>query len=132
MPLPFIVSSARDPGFWFLFTAALLAAGLGALHALEPGHGKTIVAAYLVGSKGTARHAIWLGVIVTLAHTAGVYLLGVLTIYASRYIVPEQLYPWLEMLSGLVIAVVACLLLVRAWIGESGDHSHAAGAGHSH
>ena len=76
--------SARNPGFWFLFTAALLAAGLGALHALEPGHGKTIVAAYLVGSKGTARHAVWLGVIVTLAHTAGVYLLGALTLYASQ------------------------------------------------
>ena len=124
--------SARNPGFWFLFTAALLAAGLGALHALEPGHGKTIVAAYLVGSKGTARHAIWLGLIVTLAHTAGVYLLGILTLYASRYIVPDQLYPWLEMLSGMVIAVVACFLLVRAWTGENGEHSHDAGAGHSH
>jgi ABC-type nickel/cobalt efflux system permease component RcnA len=124
--------SARNPGFWFLFTAALLAAGLGALHALEPGHGKTIVAAYLVGSKGTARHAIWLGVIVTLAHTAGVYLLGALTLYASRYIVPEQLFPWLEILSGLIIAVVAGFLIIRAWTGESGEHSHDAGASHSH
>ena len=124
--------STQNPGFWFLFTAAFLAAGLGALHALEPGHGKTIVAAYLVGSKGAARHAIWLGLIVTLAHTAGVYLLGILTIYASRYVVPEQLYPWLEMLSGMVIAVVACFLLVRAWTGESGEHSHTAGSGHSH
>lgn len=124
--------SAQNPGFWFLFTAALLAAGLGALHALEPGHGKTIVAAYLVGSKGTARHAVWLGVIVTLAHTAGVYLLGALTLYASRYILPEQLFPWLEMLSGMVIAVVACFLLVRAWTGENGEHSHDAGSSHSH
>jgi ABC-type nickel/cobalt efflux system permease component RcnA len=124
--------SARNPGFWFLFTAALLAVGLGALHALEPGHGKTIVAAYLVGSKGTARHAIWLGGIVTLAHTAGVYLLGALTLYASRYIVPEQLFPWLEILSGMIIAVVAGFLLVRAWTGETGNHTHDVGASHSH
>ncbi len=124
--------SARNPGFWFLFTAALLAAGLGALHALEPGHGKTIVAAYLVGSKGTARHAVWLGVIVTLAHTAGVYLLGALTLYASRYIVPEQLFPWLEILSGMIIAIVAGFLLVRAWTGETGEHRHDASSAHSH
>ncbi|MGA2421675.1 MAG: hypothetical protein ABSG69_16485, partial [Candidatus Acidiferrum sp.] len=83
--------SARNLSFWFLFTAALIAAGLGALHALEPGHGKTIVAAYLVGSRGTAKHAVFLGIIVTAAHTAGVYLLGALTLYASKYIVPEQL-----------------------------------------
>ena len=78
---------------WFLFTAALIAISLGGLHALEPGHGKTIVAAYLVGSKGTARHAVLLGLIVTLSHTAGVFTLGAITLYASRYIVPEQLYP---------------------------------------
>jgi ABC-type nickel/cobalt efflux system permease component RcnA len=124
--------SAPNPGFWFLFTAALLAAGLGAMHALEPGHGKTIVAAYLVGSKGTARHAIWLGVIVTLAHTAGVFLLGALTLYASRYIVPEQLFPWLEILSGMIIAVVAGFLFIRAWTGETGNHTHDVGASHSH
>ena len=78
-----------------LVFAALLAAALGAFHALEPGHGKTVVAAYLVGSRGTARHALILGLIVTASHTAGVYLLGGVTLYASRYIVPERLYPWL-------------------------------------
>ncbi len=116
--------TVRDMSFWFLFTAALIAAGLGALHALEPGHGKTIVAAYLVGSKGTARHAVFLGVIVTAAHTASVYLLGALTLGASRYIVPEHLYPWLEVISGVVIAVFACYLALRAWTGEAGDHGH--------
>ena len=54
-----------------------------------------MVAAYLVGSRGTAKHAVLLGVIVTAAHTAGVYFLGALTLYASLCIVPEQLYPWL-------------------------------------
>jgi ABC-type nickel/cobalt efflux system permease component RcnA len=114
----------RDMSFWFLFTAALIAAGLGALHALEPGHGKTIVAAYLVGSKGTARHAIFLGVIVTAAHTASVYLLGALTLSASKYIVPEHLYPWLEVISGIAIAVFATYMALRAWTGEAGDHNH--------
>jgi ABC-type nickel/cobalt efflux system permease component RcnA len=118
--------------FWVLFSAALIAAGLGALHALEPGHGKTIVAAYLVGSRGTARHAVLLGIVVTAAHTAGVYLLGVLTLYASRYIVPEQLYPWLGAISGLSIAALGIFIFLRHWTGETGEHSHAPGEKHSH
>jgi ABC-type nickel/cobalt efflux system permease component RcnA len=124
--------SARNLGFWFLFTAALIAAGLGVLHALEPGHGKTIVAAYLVGSKGTARHAVLLGLTVTVAHTAGVYLLGAITLFASKYIVPEQLYPWLGIISGITIAVLAAYLMIRAWTGEDGDHRHEIGRAHSH
>jgi high-affinity nickel-transport protein len=117
---------------WFLFTAALIAIGLGALHALEPGHGKTIVAAYLVGSKGTARHAFLLGIIVTVAHTAGVFALGAITLYASRYIVPEQLYPWLGALSGFTIAGLGCYMLMRRLTGTATDHSHAPGASHGH
>lgn len=124
--------SARNLSFWFLFTAALIAAGLGALHALEPGHGKTIVAAYLVGSRGTARHAVFLGLIVTIAHTAGVHLLGAITLYASKYIVPEQLYPWLGVISGAIIAVLASYLMIRAWTGEDGDHTHEIVSAHSH
>ncbi len=110
----------------------MIAAGLGALHALEPGHGKTIVAAYLVGSRGTARHAVFLGGIVTAAHTAGVYLLGAITLYASKYIVPDQLYPWLGMISGIIIAVLAAYMMIRAWTGEAGDHAHEIGSNHSH
>jgi len=117
---------------WFLFTAAIIAMGLGALHALEPGHGKTIVAAYLVGSKGTARHAILLGMIVTASHTAGVFALGAVTLYASRYIVPEQLYPWLGVLSGIVIAGLGCYMFLRRVTGTATDHSHEPGSGHGH
>ena len=119
-------------GVWFLITAGLVAFGLGALHALEPGHGKTIVAAYLVGSRGTARHAALLGIIVTVSHTAGVFALGAITLYASRYIVPERLYSWLGVLSGLLIAGLGGYMLLRRWTGEDGDHSHAAGQLHSH
>ena len=117
---------------WFLFTAALISIGLGALHALEPGHGKTIVAAYLVGSRGTAAHAVLLGVIVTVAHTASVFALGAITLYASRYILPEQLYPWLGVLSGLTIAALGAYMFLRRWTGEDMDHAHAAGAIHGH
>ena len=117
---------------WFLFTAALIAVGLGGLHALEPGHGKTIVAAYLVGSKGTARHALLLGVIVTVSHTAGVVALGAITLFASRYVVPEQLYPWLGALSGITIAALGCYMLLRRLSGTATDHYHVPGASHLH
>jgi high-affinity nickel-transport protein len=127
-----LISTQGTLSFWFLLTAALIAAGLGALHALEPGHGKTIVAAYLVGSRGTARHAVLLGIVVTAAHTAGVFLLGAVTLYASRYIVPEQLYPWLGAISGLSVAGLGVFIFLRHWTGETGEHSHAAGERHSH
>jgi ABC-type nickel/cobalt efflux system permease component RcnA len=117
---------------WFLLTAAIIAIGLGGLHALEPGHGKTIVAAYLVGSRGTAYHAFLLGVIVTASHTVGVFALGAITLYASRYIIAEQLYPWLGALSGITIATLGCYMLLRRLAGTATDHSHAPGATHTH
>ena len=127
-----LISTQGKLSFLVLLSAALIAAGLGALHALEPGHGKTIVAAYLVGSRGTARHAVLLGVVVTAAHTAGVYLLGAVTLYASRYIVPEQLYPWLGAISGLSVAGLGIFIFLRHWTGETGKHSHVPGEQHSH
>jgi nickel/cobalt exporter len=124
--------TTRSLSLWFLVTAAFIAFGLGALHALEPGHGKTIVAAYLVGSRGTARHALLLGVIVTASHTAGVFALGAITLYASRYIVPEQLYPWLGVFSGLTIAGLGGYIFLRRWSGLDLDHSHTSGQLHGH
>ena len=127
-----LISTQEKLCLWLLLSAAFIAAGLGALHALEPGHGKTIVAAYLVGSRGTARHAVLLGIVVTAAHTAGVFLLGAVTLYASRYIVPEQLYPWLGVISGLSVAGLGIFIFLRRWTGETGEHSHAPGDRHSH
>ena len=118
-------------GLWFLVTAAFLAAGLGAAHALEPGHGKTIVAAYLVGSRGRTRHAVGLGLLVTAAHTAGVYALGAVVLYASKYIIPERIYPWLSIFSGMIIAALAGYLLLRAWTGVE-EPKHEEGVLHSH
>ncbi len=107
-----------------VFIALLIAAGLGAFHALEPGHGKTMVAAYLIGSRGTAGHAVLLGLIVTAAHTAGVYLLGAVTLYASRYVVPERIYPWLGVVSGLAIASLGVSLFLRRYRGVPPHHHH--------
>ncbi|MGE0824766.1 MAG: nickel/cobalt transporter [Candidatus Binatia bacterium] len=132
------------PGLMLL--SLVIAIGLGAFHALEPGHGKTLVAAYLVGSRGTPWHALILGLTVTLSHTLSVFLLGAMTLFASRYIVPEQLYPWLELISGLLIAGMGLILLRHAWlryhhcighhdrphVGHDHDHRHHAHSHHPH
>ena len=125
-----------------LAAALLVAVGLGAAHALTPGHGKTIVGAYLVGSRGTARHALFLGVTTTITHTAGVFALGFLVLFASRFVLPEKLYPWLGVLSGLLVAGIGLSILrghVGHWLahrrGETHDHGpyhFHFGKGHSH
>jgi len=87
----------------FLAGAFLLSMVLGSLHALTPGHGKTLVAAYLVGSHGRKRDAVWLGSIVTLTHTGSVLIFGLVTLLASRFIFPTLIAPWLEVISGLAV-----------------------------
>ena len=114
----------KHVGIGMMLLAAPAAAGLGALHALEPGHGKTIVAAYLVGSKGTAHHALLLGLVVTASHTAGVYLLGAVTLYAQKYILPDRIYPFLGVLSGLLIVGVGCYLFLQRLLGTEFTHTH--------
>jgi nickel/cobalt exporter len=126
--------ATKQLGLGIILLALAVAVGLGAFHALEPGHGKTLVAAYLVGSRGTVRHAFLLGLIVTAAHTVGVYLLGAVTLYASQYIVPERLYPWLGVISGVMIASLGAVLLVRRYLGKDliSSHHHHHRADHSH
>jgi nickel/cobalt exporter len=116
--------ATKQGGFSIALLAAIIAAGLGALHAFEPGHGKTIVAAYLVGSNGTAKHALLLGTVVTVSHTAGVYLLGATTLYAQKYILPDRLYPFLGVLSGILIAGTGCFLFLQHYLGGEFAHSH--------
>jgi nickel/cobalt transporter (NicO) family protein len=102
----------------------------GAAHALSPGHGKTIVSAYLVGSRGTPWHAVLLGLITTATHTAGVFALGGVTLLLSQWIVPDRLYPWLDLSAGLmVVGVGAAVLAARARHARAhrlanGDHHH--------
>lgn len=121
----------------------LVAFGWGALHAVSPGHGKAMVAAYLIGTRGTARHAVGLGATVTVTHTIGVFALGLVTLLLSQYILPEDLYPWLNLVSGLLVVIVGVGVLrsrVR-WARRGsasghdhshGDHDHSHGGGHSH
>jgi nickel/cobalt exporter len=114
-------------GIGVILVSLLVAMFWGAAHALTPGHGKAIVAAYLVGSRGRPRHAVLLGLIVTATHTAGVFALGLVTLLLSRFIVPERLYPWLTVASGLlVVGIGAAVLLGRA------RHAHAHARGHNH
>ncbi|MFN8412929.1 MAG: hypothetical protein U0Z26_11120 [Anaerolineales bacterium] len=89
---------------------------LGALHALTPGHGKTVVAAYLVGSRGTTLHAVVLGSVVTLTHTGSVFLLGIITLAASQYILPTSIIPVLEILSGLLIVGLGLYLFWQRFV----------------
>ncbi len=110
----------------------LVAVLLGGLHALSPGHGKTVVGAYLVGSRGTARHAAFLGATVTITHTAGVFALGVATLLASKYIVPERLFPMLSLLSGAIVVVMGASLLIRRLRAATGRHSLAQHDAHVH
>jgi ABC-type nickel/cobalt efflux system permease component RcnA len=109
-----------------LVILASLAAALfwGAAHALSPGHGKTIVTAYLVGQKGTPRHAALLGLIVTVTHTIGVFGLGLITLALSQFIVPDQLYPWLNLVSGLLVVTIGASVLRARWRHSRHHHHH--------
>jgi nickel/cobalt transporter (NicO) family protein len=107
-----VISSPRlEPRIIVL--ALLGALLLGAVHALSPGHGKTIVGAYLIGSRGTPRHAVFLGLTVTITHTIGVFVLGFATLYASRFIVPERLFPILSLISAVLVLGMGVVLLIQ-------------------
>jgi nickel/cobalt exporter len=111
-----------------------LAAALfwGAAHALSPGHGKTIVTAYLVGRRGTPRDAAVLGLIVTVTHTIGVFALGLVTLALSQWIVPETLYPWLNAIAGVSVVAIGAAVLrarLRDWLHE---RAHRCGHAHHH
>jgi ABC-type nickel/cobalt efflux system permease component RcnA len=97
--------------------------GWGALHALSPGHGKAMVAAYLVGTRGGVRDAVVLGATVTATHTIGVFALGLVTLALSQYVLPEQLYPWLTVLSGLMVVAVG-LGVLRSRLRKPAHHHH--------
>jgi ABC-type nickel/cobalt efflux system permease component RcnA len=116
-------------GFWVI--AASLGAALfwGMAHALSPGHGKTIVTAYLVGQRGTPRHAALLGLIVTVTHTLGVFALGGVTLVLSHFIVPDQLYPWLNFVSGVLVVLIGSSVLRSRWRHH---RAHARGDEHHH
>ncbi len=127
----------------------LLAFGLGAMHAMSPGHGKTVVGAYLVGSRGTFKHAVFLGLTVTITHTLGVFALGLITLFASNYILPETMMPFLSFVSGLLVFFIGITMFkdrLFSFLGwkpasphhdqghsqEHHDHSHDHDHDHAH
>jgi nickel/cobalt transporter (NicO) family protein len=117
-----------DP--WWVTLTLLIAIGLGALHALEPGHGKTLLAVSLVGARATTKQAVLLAFALTLAHTIGVLALGVALVFAARWIVPESVYPWITLLSGVVVAFMgatALARLIQSRRGERHVHTHSHG-----
>ena len=130
-----ITALLTDPaplGPWTILTSLLIAAILGGVHAFTPGHGKTVVGAYLVGSRGTARHALLLGLVVTATHTLGVYALGLGTLAASAWIVPERLFPWISVISGLLVVAVGASLATSRLRAAAGHHHHHHHGDHHH
>ncbi len=123
----------------FLLLSLLVAFAFGAQHALGPGHGKTMVAAYLVGSRGTPKHAVALGVTVTATHTSTVYLLGFVTLVAAAWLSPETVYLWMGVAAGVMVVAFGLALFVQRMLSyrkaqqAGGVHRHGLfGKAHSH
>jgi nickel/cobalt transporter (NicO) family protein len=124
---------------WFFIPSAIL---LGALHGLEPGHSKTLMAAFIVAIRGTAAQAVMLGVAATISHTAVVWVIALGGMYLWRGVAPEALEPWFQLLSGLIIIAMALWMLWRtradqmrakqAAAHDHHHHDHAHTQAHSH
>jgi nickel/cobalt exporter len=129
------LASHNDHG-WLILLLLAAAFGWGALHALSPGHGKAMVAGYLVGSRGTPRHAAILGLTVTATHTFAVFALGLVTLFASQYVLPEDLYPWLGVVSGVMVVAIGLAVMrsrFRRWrVLRARVAAEGRGHGHHH
>ena len=107
-----------------------LAAIAGAGHALSPGHGKTLMAAYLVGSRGRRRDAVLLGVGVTASHTVGVVALAGLVLVAGAALPAERLYPVLSAVAGVAVVAIGTSMLVGCVRRLAAHRRHAAAHAH--
>ena len=142
--------TVNEPTMGFLVVALGVSFLAGAAHALSPGHGKAVVAAYLAGSRGTIGDAVYLGTVVTITHTAGVFALGLVALYASQYLLVDRLLVWLSFTSGLLIVIIGGWLFWSRWqafrsrnsaeehqhrhwpLGKPHSHSHGHGHHHEH
>lgn len=120
-----------------MLVALAIAFGFGAVHAVGPGHGKTLMAAYLVGSNARTRQAVAIGAAVATMHTASVLILGVVVLGTTSVLAPERVYPWLGVGSGVIAVALGATLLVRRlgrWSDPGADPhtAHAHGSGHDH
>lgn len=118
---------------WFFIPSAIL---LGILHGLEPGHSKTMMAAFIIAIKGTVKQAVMLGLAATLSHTAIVWLIALGGMYLSRAFTAQSVEPWLQLISAIIILSTACWMFWRTWRGEqqwlAGNHHHDHDHGHDH
>ncbi len=129
--VPAVFGTAElSPGV--LLAAILTAVALGAGHALTPGHGKTLVAAYLVGTRGTALHAAGLGLSVTVAHTFGILLLAALVVAAGAALPTELVVRWLPVVAASTIVGIGAWMLVGEVRRRRAGHDHAIGHDHPH
>ncbi len=126
----------KNQNFFTILIALAIAFLWGGLHALSPGHGKTVVGAYLVGSRSNAKHAIFLGLVMTITHTSSIFALGLVTLGTTQFILTEQLYPWLSVLSGMMVTVIGLNLLISRWqnnqVSHTHDHHHSHDGHHHH
>jgi ABC-type nickel/cobalt efflux system permease component RcnA len=138
-----LIFNRQNPDFWLMnganwqfggsiFLALMAAFGWGAMHAMSPGHGKTIVGAYLVGSQATVQHALFLGLTTTLTHTIGVFALGLGTLLASQFVLPERVLPWLSILSGLMVLAIGLNLFINRLRNHEHEHHHEHHHHHEH
>ncbi|ELQ2321389.1 nickel/cobalt efflux protein RcnA [Salmonella enterica] len=118
---------------WFFIPSAIL---LGILHGLEPGHSKTMMAAFIIAIKGTVKQAVMLGLAATLSHTAIVWLIALGGMYLSRAFTEQSVEPWLQLISAIIILSTACWMFWRTWRGEqqwlAGNHHHNHDHDHDH
>src|SRR5262249_3185964 len=108
---------------------------LGALHALEPGHAKTLTAAYLIGTKGTKRDAVLLGLSVAFTHSIVVIVLAVIGVWVGREAFADDAMYWLQIASGIIVALLGCYLFYRRWPKahqQSDNHGHTHPHAHHH
>ncbi|TVQ57266.1 MAG: high frequency lysogenization protein HflD [Spirulina sp. DLM2.Bin59] len=117
---PWVDLTTTPPTLTAVLGGVALAFGFGAVHGLSPGHGKTLVSAYLIGTKGTATQAVLLGVMTTITHTLTVFVLGAIALLAAQFLDPEQFYPIMGAASGAIVCWVGINLLRR----QQGDHCH--------
>ncbi|MEG8727977.1 nickel/cobalt efflux protein RcnA [Klebsiella quasipneumoniae] len=113
---------------WLFIPSAIL---LGALHGLEPGHSKTMMAAFIVAVRGTLKQAVLLGLAATVSHTAVVWLIAMAGLWFGRGWNAQTSEPWFQLISGIVIVLIACWMLWRTW-RESRPHAHHHHPQHGH